>query len=721
MCTMPTLTKYLIKLLKKKRFNKTVIKIIKLLRFCENNYNKLLSFITSHHLKSFCKYFVMAIGALVYLQASSMLCLALNDKKNIDKALPTTFIHYLMQAIHQVGFHFSIYYFIAAVALLFPAAFIGTAFLSYRYHHYHGLKIFTLITCIILAWFSFSDTIIQYYLTNKYMIGNPIRYISYWLLFSNQNNITSHLIYAALLSGVPLALIILILHNKKKTPDIYGKAHFATLKEIQKKGYLGKEGIFLGSAFGHDIILPGFEHVILFAPTGSGKTTSNAIINLFLWLQSCISLDLKLTLYKSTSGYRLSMGHKVYVWAPGSRFSHAFNALDFISTEPIERIDQVQRIAQILIPDNPKVSDPFWYQNARFILIALIHYVLDVKEHRKTLGEINILVKSSSNFTEFARIASEREDIHYISRNNFLRFLNTNHKTHKNIIDTLLTYLAIFDNPLIEAATARSDFDIRNLRKEKMTIYIGVNPADLERLSPLISIFYEQVVDVMLRETPNANEPFDVLLQIDEFASLRRMESFLKIGIFREYRIRALLYIQDLSQIYSKYGRDDAKIFLNAKARIAYTQIDLESSQYLESCLGSKTMEVKNHHATGKSVNYVARPLMLAQEIRTLCSKKMLILIEGCNAILGKKIFWFSYRKYRQKILKPVKIPSILPLANELFERAKLMSDTDRIATAKLLDQPNTQNNDSEVEIEMPGEKLHVNLTGNDIELDHSI
>ena len=51
--------------------------------------------------------------------------------------------------------------------------------------------------------------------------------------------------------------------------------------------------------------------------------------------------------------------------------------------------------------------------------------------------------------------------------------------------------------------------------------------------------------------------------------SLRRMESFHKnIGLYREYRLRMAIIIQEMSQLYDIYGRDGEKVFLNAKVRI---------------------------------------------------------------------------------------------------------------------------------------------------------
>ena len=85
----------------------------------------------------------------------------------------------------------------------------------------------------------------------------------------------------------------------------------------------------------------------------------------------------------------------------------------------------------------------------------------------------------------------------------------------------------------------RSDFDIRNLRRKKMTVYVGITNDNLVRLSPLLTVFYQQVADVMTRKVPEDDEPYGVLFLMDEFSALRRMESFHKnIGLYREINQR---------------------------------------------------------------------------------------------------------------------------------------------------------------------------------------
>lgn len=482
---------------------------------------------------------------------------------------------------------------------------------------------------------------------HKIYWDNPITYLHYWLTPSIRNDYHTKL-QLSLLGGGLTTLFTALLFIKEKIPNIYGKARFATPSEIRKAGLYNNKGLKLGKAYGHELCLAGYEHIILFAPTGTGKSLSFCVPNLFSWDESCIVSDIKLSLFEMTSTHRKNKGHEVYLWNPASPEgkTHCYNPLDIISNNPQTRIDDIQKIAAIFIPDNPK-SEPIWQVQSRFLFVALVLYILDTPGHPKTIGEVVRLVKSQPDFSKFVReTISTCDNLDPLCKHNLMKFGELHEKTRLSILATFESYFELFDNPLIDAATSKSDFDIRNLRKNKMTIYIGITNDNIVRLSALLSVFYQQTADVLTRKLPQKDESHGVLFLMDEFSSLRRMESFHKnIGLFREYRLRIAIIIQELSQLYDTYGRDGAKVFLNAKARIAFTQNDLETCEYLEKLLGNRTIKIKNiSRRSGASTDrtnsdhYHSKPLLGTQEIRLLSESKSIIIIQGIKPIYAKKI-----------------------------------------------------------------------------------
>lgn len=576
-------------------------------------------------------------------------------------------------------------YFLGKLMLcLFILLFSILAFMVYRKYHWRGLAIFSAALLAIFTAISLSDGIFCF-LMRLPISFYPLHFISIAWLYGTIPAIQPNLYMAAFTASLPCFVGVLAFFAKPIIPNLYGKAHFASFSEVNKAGLFGTEGIYLGEAYRKPLFQDGNEHVLLFAPTGSGKTTSEVIPNLFYWKGSCVCTDIKLTLFHLTSGYRANLGQRVFLWNPADEkgLTHAYNPLGGISSNSLKRIDEIQRIAHILIADPPPGKDSFWAMQSRTLLIALIHYVLDHSEYNATLGEINRLLKSQGNFDQWLMDILEEKNLHYLARNNFNSFLDSPEATHKNVRDTLLAHLSLFDNPLIEAATSKSDFDLSDLRKTPMTIYVGVPENSLNRLAPLLTIFYEQLAHLMTDKIPDTKtEPHSVLLLMDEFSALKRMDSFLSINVFREYRLRVFIIVQELSQLYAHYGKYGAKCFINAKVRIAYTQIDQDTAKFLETCLGNQTIKIKQ---TGRrlsmdwlkpselneNIHYAARPLLLAQEIRQLPRNKALILIEGHASIYADKVPWYRNRELRDRPVGCVKVPSLLGVAEGIFERAQ--------------------------------------------------
>src|SRR3546814_3027804 len=91
--------------------------------------------------------------------------------------------------------------------------------------------------------------------------------------------------------------------------NLHGVARFAREGEIRKAGLRAKKGIVLGrfrnGFFRNGVLMVGkMEHVLLEAPTGSGKGVGIVIPNLLQWPDSVVVLDIKRENYEITAGFR---------------------------------------------------------------------------------------------------------------------------------------------------------------------------------------------------------------------------------------------------------------------------------------------------------------------------------------------------------------------------------------------------------------------------------
>ena len=74
---------------------------------------------------------------------------------------------------------------------------------------------------------------------------------------------------------------------------LHGAARFANEREIKRHGFRAAVGIVLGRKRGRFLTFGGSEHVIVEAPTRSGKGTGIVIPNLLTWQGSVVVLDVK--------------------------------------------------------------------------------------------------------------------------------------------------------------------------------------------------------------------------------------------------------------------------------------------------------------------------------------------------------------------------------------------------------------------------------------------
>jgi type IV secretion system protein VirD4 len=455
--------------------------------------------------------------------------------------------------------------------------------------------------------------------------------------------------------------------------DMLGNAHFASALEVYQSGFFKREptSIIIGKKEGAPMYSNGSEHVLVFAPTGSGKTRSIAIPNLFNYQDSIVCNDVKLTLFETTSGYREQvLGHQCYCWAPAhpERKTHRFNPLDLISNDKIQRITDIQRIAHIMIPDDPK-SDPIWSRASRKLLKALILFLLDTPGQPTTLGEVGRLIKQQDFDTWLKKMLEETEHLDADFYRNGFSYINNHEKTRSSILETFSGYFELFDDPVVDAATSASDFDIRDLRRKKITIYIGFSEDDMERLSPILTLFWQQLVSEMIREIPNPiDEPYSLLCLIDEFSSLGRIDRVRRsLKLLREYRVRCILMFQYIAQTYEKYSHDEAKAFVNIKTKVAYTTEDISDAEFISKMLGTRTKRVTTRSVSNqqqgssdsKNVSYQAIPLLRPDEVMKMSPKVSLVMRSGVAPVKAEQFIWYKQHEMKHLVMDEVDVPTV--------------------------------------------------------------
>jgi len=169
-----------------------------------------------------------------------------------------------------------------------------------------------------------------------------------------------------------------------------------------------------------------------------------------------------------------------------------------------------------------------------------------------------------------------------------------------------------------------------------------------------------------------------MLLMLDEFTSLGKLSVFQEsLAFMAGYGIKAYIIVQDVSQLYEAYGKDES-IMSNCHVRIAYAPNKVETAELLSKMTGTTTV-VKSYTTTSgdrisvmlgqvtESLQEISRPLLTIDECMRLKGAKksndgqvleggdMLIFIAGQAPIYGKQILFFKDQVFldRSKVAAP--------------------------------------------------------------------
>ncbi len=515
------------------------------------------------------------------------------------------------------------------------------------------------------------NTIVAYW--KFYFINSDKLTAESYNYFTTKLWITSLLPYTILLTlGWIFRAPIMDWRPFKKPESIHGDAKWATLKDVKKMGLRAKTGVLLGMYNKKMIIADGYQHILLFAPTGSGKGVGFVIPNLLFWQDSVIVHDIKLENYELTSGWRKkNLKQKVFLWNPADPdgVSHCYNPMDWISKKPGQMVDDVQKICNFLLPEQE-----FWQNEARALLTGIMLYLVAAEDKPATLGEVVRTLRNDDVVYNLAVVLDTMgKKIHPVSYMNIASYLQKPDKERGSVTSTANSSLELWANPLIDTTTATSDFNLHEFKIIPHTAYIGLTPDNISRLKPLMNMFYQQAAAFFTAKMPQPHEKFGVLMLMDEFPTLGKMEQFLAgIAYFRGYRVRLFLIIQDTEQLKGIYEESGMNSFLsNSTYRITFAANNMETANLISQLLGNKTATQISYNkpkyldlnpgARSLHISETQRALLLPQEVIQLPRDEQIILIESQPPIKSKKIFYFKEKFFTSRLLKKIAIPKQEP------------------------------------------------------------
>lgn len=187
----------------------------------------------------------------------------------------------------------------------------------------------------------------------------------------------------------------------------HGTASWASKKDIDKYGLADGKGVIIGiNPFTHKLLAhDGPEHILLMAPTRSGKGVGVIIPTCLMWQHSLFVLDVKSENYAYTATFRKQYLHqKVIKFAPLSDdgSSAKWNPLAEVNLKTPEELNDVMSIVSILVNPSGETTkgDPFWADSAASLLQGIILHLLYAHEQMgkplPTISDIITLLSGAS-------------------------------------------------------------------------------------------------------------------------------------------------------------------------------------------------------------------------------------------------------------------------------------------------------------------------------------
>ena len=351
------------------------------------------------------------------------------------------------------------------------------------------------------------------------------------------------------------------------------------------------------------------QHIAFIGTTGTGKT--QGMMQLFDNLKNTkkIITDVK---GDYTSIYYDK--DRDYIFCPLDQRTIKWNIFN-----DIETYFDISLIANALIPENPKVNDPYWDNAARNILEAVLLYLSKYFENptNKDLWE------HISSFEKIVEIKENDEECKALLD----YYINTQDQKHtREVLGTIIAKSSIKSLRLL--TNMNSDFSFKKWIENydiKNHIFMLSNPEIIDLVMPIYRVAIELMAGKLLAMEDNNNR--EIYFWLDEFPRLKKLKKIIDVFTLARSKGGRIVYsFQEFGDLENVYGKELARVIIsNTNTLFLFRTINAE---YFENLLGKQeVLEYSESRSMGgadmadriqASKQKKLKPLVLASEIQRL-------------------------------------------------------------------------------------------------------
>jgi type IV secretory pathway TraG/TraD family ATPase VirD4 len=396
-----------------------------------------------------------------------------------------------------------------------------------------------------------------------------------------------------------------------------------------------------------------FKHLLVVAPTGTGKTSKFVIPNVLALAQnenSIIVTDPSGEIFSQTSGYMQSKGFKVLKFDPTDpEHSIYFNPLRHIFTYSSGRTEidpvKVSLLATSLAESSLKSpEDAFWKAGAESLIEFFTCCLRDTPKDYHNLYNVYKLAEAMTPEGDLL----DNFMVSYVNeqrlKDKWRSLICNSNPTIQSQISTTQTALKPLANEHLAKILSKNSVSFSAFKKEKTILYLTFPVNQSSFYTFVLNLFYTLLFHFYMEEIP-AKEDLPLFILYDEFGHANIPDFDIVVTNMRKYKVSLSLILQSFSQLETQYGQEKANTILEGgiNSKLFFSGTSQKTAQAIEKMLG----KVISYNDEGKSRSEYN--LLNADEIRTLPDNQAFLLTGNKNPILLDVLPYFQNSKFKNK------------------------------------------------------------------------
>jgi len=398
-------------------------------------------------------------------------------------------------------------------------------------------------------------------------------------------------------------------------------------------------------------------HHLVVSGTRGGKGVSAVIPAILDHQGPVVALDIKGENFAVTRRHRRELGRKVAVLNPFGIIedpSDQFNPLDYIRPEELAR--DVDLVADGLVKPEDGNGAHF-AEMARQLVAAAIEVVVTQEDpgHRNLVSVADLLLSATLDAT----LEAWADNADLVGRRPAqvaATILRAGDRERGSIQTSVAKAFAWMQSDNMRKFLARSTFRLDALLDDKLDLFIVVPLDQVDKQAVFMRLFVNLCLGTVVRQDGRRRVKAPILLVLDEFIRLGRMEQVLNIAnVAAGAGIEALFVTQDTGQVEKTYGANDARsIFGSCITKRIFNVNDIETAEWAarhvgESTVYSQQIREPKISTEVRDLSYAeqSQKLMTAQQIMGMKPDEVLLLVGNRSPLKAKQNVYFRSKSYR--------------------------------------------------------------------------